>query len=231
MSVSGFYKTDVIGKLRPPAQILSWFNIMLNPSGWRHIESGVYKPIAKSGLVGGFQAQQASGTPLSFGHIYVNDNGFYTDTAVVTFNLGEVNSNKYSYFYKCPTIGQNFKAFNMKFWLMSSGAFSGCSPTFLFKTFPIWQSGLNLRSETSGVQVVPLSLPSTQNVFTKGSNIYVSGCYLEKEFTNFIYIVGKFPSGSYILGTYGDRKKRDFIFRLSYDYTDINANTLYTDID
>lgn len=231
MPPSGFYQTEIIGNLRPPAQILQWDIDEVNPSGYRHIESGVYKPDAKLGLRGGFTAQKESGVALDFGEIYANENGFYTDTVCMTFNLGEVNDHPDSYFNNADGIGTNFKTFNMKFWMSNMTAFTdkGYNPDFYYKTFNIWQSGISLKSDTPGVLVVPSALPSLQNIYSKNSQIFISGVYREAEFSNFIYTVGKFPSGVYELGSYGGLGSGNFIFRLTYDWTNIDANVLPTD--
>ncbi len=230
MSVSGFYPTSVIGHLRAPGQVIIWNTGRPDPSGWRQWESGVYRPSAKIGWAGGFQAQKESGVVIDFGDIYADDAGFYTNTACLTFNLGEVNNNKNSFFNIPNTIGTGFKAYNMRFWIENSGAFNGYSPKFYFKTYRTWQGNFNLRSTTPGVQEVPHSLPSSYNIQAKANTIFVSGTYLEVEFSHFIYVVGKFPAGSYTLGKYGGLGIGNFKFRMTYDYTDIGARVYPADV-
>ncbi len=232
MSVSGFYPASVTGCLRAPGEVIAWDLGKPDPSGHRQWESGVYKPSAKIGWAGGFQAQQESGVVVDFGDVYVNDTaGFYTDTVCLTFNLGEVNGNPASFFNLIPTeIGTDFKAYDFRFWIANSGAFTGYSPKFYYKTYRTWQGNLALRSDTAGVAEVPNSLPAAQNVFTKNGKIYTSGSYNEVEFTHFIYVVGKFPPGTYVLGTYGGLGSGNFRFRTTYNYTDINANVYSTDV-
>ena len=229
-AVSGFYKNTVVGKNRAAGQVIVWDLGKPNPSGWRQWESGVYKPSAKLGWAGGFQAQKESGVVVNFGEVYANDNGFYTDTVCLTFNLGEVNNNPASFFNIPNTIGTNFRAYNFKFWIANSGAFTGYSPKFYYKSYRTWQNNLALRSTTPGAAIVPNSLPAAQNIWTKNGLVYVSGSYLEKEFTHFIYVVGKFPAGSYTLGTYGGLGTGDFRMRLTYDWTALGANVYSTDV-
>jgi hypothetical protein len=211
--------------------ISCWNKDNADPSGYRHFESGIYKPAAKIGNVGGFPAQLESGVALDFGEAIVDSSGFYTETAIITLNLGEVNKNPASYFNLClGSIGTRFKAFNIKLWLASSGAFAGYSPTFYFLPSKTWDKGRRITSSTPGVQVVPLSAPVSQNIFSKNNNIYISGCYKDLEFTHYVYIVGKFPPGSYSLGEYGGLGSGNFTFKASYDYTDIDANTIGVDV-
>jgi len=229
MSASGFYKSFIIGDLRPPVQILSWNIDGVNRSGFRHIESGVYKPTAKIGLVGGFTAQHESGVALSFGSPYVMDSDFYSNTACITINMGEVNSNHASYFNKASGIGHSFKAFNMRFWLHNYTAFSGYSPEVYYKKSSSWLRGHHIESLTPGANPIPLSMPSEQNIFVKGSTVFINGEYKDAEFSDFIYLSILFPSGNYILGTYGGLGSGNFRFKLSYDWTDASANVLSTD--
>lgn len=229
---SGFYPTEVIGKLRPAANVLSWDRDYVDPSGYRHRESGIYKPDAKIGNMGGFPAQHESGVALSFGEVQPVTAGFYTETAIITLNLGEINGNPASYFNLAQdNVGANLKIFNLKFWLASSGAFSskGYKPTFYYLPAKTWDRGRQIRSTTPGVAVVPLSMPASQNIFSKNNNIYISGCYKDLEFSHYIYIVGKFPAGTYELGEYGGLGSGNFIFKLSYDWTDKDATTLVGD--
>jgi hypothetical protein len=118
----------------------------------------------------------------------------------------------------------------MKIWLASSGAFAGYNPTFYFLTAKTWDKARRITSATPGVQVVPLSMPSSQNILSKNNNIYISGCYKDLEFTHYVYIVGKFPAGTYTLGEYGGLGSGNFTFKVSYDWTDIEANTIGADV-
>lgn len=230
---SGFYPTVVIGKLRPPAIITQWNIDSLDPSGYRHWMSGQYKPDAKRAIIGGFTAQRESGTFLNFDEVYVNSSGFYTNTTVFTFNFGEVNTHPSSFFNLASGIGTNFKGFNVRFWIDNKTAFSGYNPIFYYLTSQAWRQGLHLKSNTIGVQVVPSSLPATQNIPTSSDNqVFISGVYQDREFSHYIYTVGKFPSGiNYVLGTYGGQGSNDFLWRISYDWSSINANILPMDID
>lgn len=240
---SGFYPTEIQGRLRPPAQIEQWNIARPNPSGLRHWESGVYKPSAKGttrlaadGLRGGFQAQLESGVAIDFGKANVDNNGFYSNTICLTFNLGEINTHPDSFFNLATGVDTWFKAFNIKFWVNEISALSGIcggsgTPTFYYLTSADWRRNLKLRSTTTGAQVVPSSLPSSQNLFSKGeSTVFVSGVYTEQEFSHFLYIVGKFPSGcNYPLGTYGGSGQGTFTWRFTYDWTNITAAVRSTD--
>ena len=231
-TASGFYSNTVIGKLRAPAQIIQWNISKVRPSGWRHIESGVYRPEAKIGWVGGFPAQGASGNALDFGQVEVENTGFWTPTVGLTFNLGEVNTHPSSFFVNATTVGTNLKAFNMKFWMPNKTVFTdvGYSPVFYYNTYWVWQSGIQMRDTTPGAAVVPSSLPASQNLYSKNNSIFVSGVFQDLEFSHYVYIAAQFPSGNYTLGNYGGLGSGNFTFRVTYDWTDINANTLSTDV-
>lgn len=241
MAVSGFYSNQVIGSLRAGGQISQWNHNSVNPSGHRHHESGVFKADAKYvPFRGGFTAQKESGVAIDFGQVLASNSGFQTDAVILTFNLGEVNSHTDSYFNKmvdASSIGTNFKAFNMRFWVGNLTAFSGIpNPTFYFLRSSEWRedfdfqpfiSGIQMLGLSSGVQQLPLIMPEDQNIYAKTNEIvFISGNFKEKEFTEFIYIRGVFPSGNYLLGTYGGLGLNTFTFKFSYDYTDINANVI-----
>jgi len=231
MIASGFFNTYILGKLRPPAQILQ-FNIDgMESSGIKHVESGVYKPYAKTGLCGGFEAQHASGVSLDFGETIPSTNGFYSKTICFTFNQGEVNSHPDSYFATASGIGQDFKVFNVKCWSSNLSAFGTNRPTWYYLPSKAWRRSFSLSSGTAGVQILPSVMPTLYNIPTLSPNaVFISGCYRDSEFSRFVYIVGLFPSGQYELGTYGGQSVGDFKFRLSYDWTGIKANVLDTDI-
>jgi len=242
MAASGFYVDTVIGRLRAAGQIEHWDRNSINPSGYRHHESGQYKAFAKLGLIGGFTAQKESGVAINFGQLVVPDNsGFMTDTVPITFNLGEVNSHPSSFFNKMvddKNVGVDFKAFNMRFWQGTLVAFSGLpTPTFYFRNSAEWRQGYMLQPLTSsgtlmsGVQVVPSSMPDCDpNVLAKSpDSIFVSGNFIEKEISHFLYVRGIFPSGNHILGIYGGLGEKTFTFRFSYDWTIKDANVLSTD--
>jgi hypothetical protein len=226
---SGFYSTEVIGRLRAPGQVEQWDKVRLDPSGYRHHESGQYKADSKvlPTLVGGFTAQKESGVPLDFGSIYIEESGFRTNTAVFTFNQGEVNSHPNSYFNEmvaASSVGE-FKAFNMRLWQGNLDAFSGLpQPTLYYRNASQWIQNYDLQPSDSGVLILPSSMPLTQNIFSKHPDDFaVSGNFREAEFTHFIYMKGFFPSGSYQLGTYGGLGLDTFTINFSYDYTDLEA--------
>jgi len=234
MSVSGFYKTEVIGALRPPIQVIQWNINRPSPSGWRQVESGVYKPTAKLGWRGGFTAQHESGVALDFGDIYVNtnqDSSFYTDTVCLTINQGEINSNPSGFFDQASGVGTGYKIYGMRFWLHNYDAISGYQPTFYYITHRTWHRGLHLTSGTAGVLSMPLSMPASQNIYKNGSDIFMSGVFKDRQFSDYIYAVALFPSGDYTLGTYGSLGGGDFTFKVSYDWTSQSANVLPTDME
>ena len=248
---SGFYRTAVSGALRAPAQIEQWNPLRIDPSGFKQWESGVFKAAAKGtagdrlaadGNRGGFTAQKESGVPIDFGENIANDNGFYSNTAVVTFNLGEVNRNPDSFFdqmleasgvQECDNVGTNFKAFNMRFWVNNLDAFRTANasgiPIMYYLTSADWRRNLTLRETTPGAQVMPSSLPPDQNWFVGDTDIFSSGAYRDSEFSHFLYMVAKFPPANYRLGTYGGSAEKNFTFRFTYDWTDIDANVRPTD--
>ncbi len=230
---SGFYKTEVIGKLRPPYQVENWIRDKHSPSGYRHFESGFYKPAAKIGLCGGFVAQNEVGDVIDFGSVYVANSGFYTNTAVLTLNMGEVNKHSDSFFNAASGIGTNFKLFNIRFWFSNNFEVAIYNPVFYYRQSASWLKGFNLRPNSPGAQIVPSSMPNTQNLFIKGNQIFMSGVYKDKEFSNFLYLVGKFPSGAipFALGTYGGPMVGSFTFRFSADWTNIQARVLPGDIE
>jgi hypothetical protein len=239
---SGFFSDQVVGALRAPGQILQWQVRSVNPSGWRHHESGVLKPDAKLvPFCGGFTAQKESGVPVDFGQILFDASGFATPTIPITFNLGEVNSHPDSYFNLMVadgSVSSDFKAFNMRFWVGNLDAFAGLpQPTFYFQNSAEWRrrfrlepfvSGIEALGLAAGVSVVPSSMPlSGPNVFAKSPDSpFISGSFQEKEMSHFLYVKGVFPSGNYPLGTYGGLGQGDFTLKFSYDYTSLDANII-----
>ena len=232
MSISGFYQGFVIGDLRPPAQVIQWNPSMPSPSGIRHWESGLYKPTAKIGFRGGFNAQGETGDIINFGEIYIADSGFYTDTIVLTMNMGEVNKHPDSFFDSAVGIATNFKQFNLRFWLHNIDSIAQYNPIFYYLQSAEWRRRFVLRPSFPGTLVVPSSMSDTQILFVRNDEIFMSGAYKDKEFSNFLYIVGLFPSGinPFVLGTYGGESMNNFVWRFSYDYTAINANVLPGDL-
>lgn len=235
-AISGFFKDTVLGPLRPPAQIQQWDRDATDPLGLRHWESGNYKTDAKLGLVGGFDAQLESGNVLNFGEIVTNDSGFLTDTVVFTFNFGEVNSHVDSFFdqmISASSVGLNFKAFNMKMWRGSVSAFTSASvpaPIFHFLQSSGWKQGFNVTPGGADTSVMPTSIPPSGNIFANQTDVFISGVYTDTSFSNFIYVRGQFPSGAFALGTYGGLGENTFTLKFSYDWTDINATTLVSDL-
>jgi hypothetical protein len=224
--------------LRAPGQVLQWRPANVDPSGLRHWESGNYRADAKVGFVGGFDAQFESGMALDFGSVNAEDAGFLTDTIALTFNMGEVNTHVDSFFDQMvavSSVGTNFKAFNMKFWVGDLTAFSATgvpTPIFHMAKSADWIRNKHVAPNGPGVEIVPSSLPASGNVLARSpSTVFVSGVYKDLEFSHFIYLAGEFPSGAFPLGTYGGLGQQDFTFKFSYDYTDIFANVKASDLD
>ncbi len=235
-AISGFFTDTVLGPLRPPAQIQQWDRDANDPFGFRQWESGNYKPNAKIGLVGGFDAQLESGNVLNFGEVTTNDNGFLTDTVVFTFNFGEVNAHPDSFFDQmvaASSVGTNFKAFNMRLWRGSVSAFTSTgapTPVFHFLQSSGWKRGFTVTPGGADTSIVPTAIPPSGNIFANQTGVFVSGVYQDVSFSNFIYMRGKFPAGAFTLGTYGGLGESTFTFNFSYDWTDINAAVLVSDL-
>jgi len=235
-AISGFFTDAVLGPLRPPAQIQQWDRDANDPFGFRQWESGNYRPDAKIGLVGGFDSQFESGNVLNFGEVIADDSGFLTDTVVFTFNFGEVNGHPDSFFDQmvaASSIGTNFKAFNMRLWTGNVNAFTSVSvplPTFHFLQSSGWKQGFNVTPGGANTSVVPTSIPPSGNIFANNTGVFISGVYKDVSFSNFIYMRGEFPAGSFTLGTYGGLGEDSFTFNFSYDWTDINASVLVSDL-
>lgn len=242
MSTSGFFPTTVVGMLRAAGQVEQWDRNAIDPTGFRHHESGEYRPDAKKlvALCGGFTAQMESGVAINMGQIVLPPptSGFKTDTVVLTFNLGEVNSHPDSFFDQmvaASSVGPNFKAFNMRFWEGSLSAFSGLPrPTFYFRNSATWRRGYTLDPLTSsgtlhsGVFILPSSMPDC-DMLIKAKDpevVFVSGNFKEPEICHFLYVRGIFPSGNYPLGTYGGLGLKTFTFKFSYDWTSIDAHVI-----
>lgn len=220
-----------------------WNETRPSPIGFRNWESGVYKPAAKGferlepdGLVGGFDAQKESGRAAEFGNTFVNDNGFTTPTLTLTFNLGEINNHPDSFFNLMVADGSvsaAFKAFNMRFWIDSDSVFrdKGYQPSWWYIQQSGWSRNLTLSSGTAGALPLPSSIPDEQNIFVNGDEIFSSGSYRDEAFSNFIYVAGEFPAfpSGYELGTYGGLGASGFKFKLSYEWTGIDARTRVTD--
>lgn len=224
-SSSGFFPNLVVGNLRPVAQVLQWRKNRPDPTGFRHIESGLFVASAKVGNVGGFTAQNKTLNLLDFGETVANDaSGFNSNTTILTVNLGELNSNPNSFFNALSGAADNFKLFNVRFWMPDKSVFNALSGAdFYYKTFETWQRGLSLNTSTPGILVVPSSLPDTFNIRFRNQTQFASGAFTDGEFSNFIYLFGNFtgmPSSG--LGTYDN----NFKFRFTYDWTDQGAEVL-----
>lgn len=240
---SGFFPGAVSGKLRAAGQIEQWNETKPSPVGFRHWESGAYKPAAKGstrlladGLVGGFAAQKESGVAADFGDVLISDSGFITPTLTLTFNLGEINAHPDSFFNLMVadgSVSSVFKAFNMRFWIEDDTAFRGKDyhPEWFYLQQSGWSRNLVMTSGTVGALPMPSSLPDAQNIFVNGTDIFSSGSYVEAEVSNFISVVGHFPlrASGYDLGTYGGLGIGDFQFKMSYEWTDQEAITRDTD--
>lgn len=240
---SGFFPNAVSGALRAAGQVEQWDETKPSPVSFRHWESGNYKPSAKGfetgepdGLAGGFDAQQESGRAIDFGGTFISDSGFVTPTVALTFNLGEINSHPDSFFdimFSEGSVDPDFKAFNMRFWLDSKTTFTdkGYAPEFFFLQQSGWSRDLVLTSGTAGALPVPSSLPSAQNIFVAGNGVFSSGSYIEDQVSNFIYVAAHFPNNpsGYELGTYGGLGSGNFKFKLSYEWTDLDASVRSTD--
>jgi hypothetical protein len=76
---------------------------------------------------------------------------------------------------------------------------------------------------------VPSSLPVTFNITSRGDQ-FISGVFLNEEFTDYIYVFGDFSGvAGDILGTYGIDASGDFRFRFTYDWTEKSAEILPND--
>lgn len=250
---SGFFPTTVVGHLRPPGQIVQWNIASPNPSGFRHVESGAIKRTANANHRGGFTAQKESGVAINFGNILAHDtSSFETDTICLTFNLGQVNENprsRFNFLYNLGsgTFSTSLTAFNFRFWVGELTAFdsvaksgsvtiSGIRPSFYYHESADWRRRYNLSLldssgvPVSGVYVLPSSMPSFPNIYSRANDVSISGSFKDREFTNFIYVKGFFPalpSGQkYKLGTYGGLGLKTFRLKFSYDYTALNANII-----
>lgn len=150
--------------------------------------------------------------------------------------------------------------FNFRFWVGSLDAFStvalsgstpisGTKPNFFFRESAQWRRSYSLeRTEpsgltssgtfpsgapqvpVSGVFVLPSSMPTFPNIYSRERDISISGSFKDREFTNFVYLRGFFPdlpSGQkYKLGTYGGLGQNTFTLKFSYDYTAFDANII-----
>lgn len=256
-TTSGFFLTAVSGYLRPSAQIVQWNIAAPNPSGLRHVESGAIKRTANLDNRGGFTAQMESGVAIDYGNIFIQDgSGFETDTVALTLNFGQVNENELSRFDRMwnngsGTAATNLVGFNFRFWVGELNAFdnavnSGTStvsvrPSFYFRESAEWRRNYaltlteasggvpgNPQVPVSGVFVLPSSMPDFPNIYSRERDISISGAFVDREFTNFIYTRAFFPqlpSGqNYRLGTYGGLGEKTFRLKFSYDYTAFDAN-------
>lgn len=250
---SGFFPNEVLGHLRPTAQIIQWNPAAPNPSGRRHVESGSYRKTAHLQNVGGFTAQQESGVALDFGDIAIpgGGSGFQTDTVPITFSLGDLNSNPNSRFNGMVGSGngsEDLTAFNFRMWIGNLNAFNNVAysgankdpvqvdPVFWYRESAQWRQAYQLEFtdssgvQISGVSIVPSSMPDCPNVFSRGDEVMVSGAYQDREFSNFVYLRGNFPnlpSGQfYRLGTYGGLGQNTFTTKFSYDYTRKDSNII-----
>lgn len=252
---SGFFPNEVLGHLRPSAQIIQWNIAAPDPSGRRHVESGSYRKTAHLQNVGGFTAQRESGVALDYGDIPIpgGGSGFQTDTIAITFNMGDLNSNPNSRFDQLFNEGSgtgsaDLTAFNFRMWIGNLNAFNNVAysgaqkdpvpvkPVFWYRESAQWRKGYKLEFtdssgvQISGVSIAPSSMPDCPNVFVREDEVMTSGAYLDREFSNFVYMRGNFPdlpSGQfYKLGTYGGLGLGTFTTKFSYDYTRKDSNIL-----
>jgi len=154
-------------------------------------------------------------------------------------------------------VGTDFTAFNFRYWVGNLSAFnvvsvsgdppgvtiSGVKPSFFFRESAEWRQNFKLELTeisggvsgaplipVSGVLIMPSSMPDCPNVSSREDDISISGAFLDREFTNFVYTRAFFPalpSGQrYKLGTYGALGQGDFTLKFSYDYTALDANII-----
>ena len=123
------------------------------------------------------------------------------------------------------SVREDIQIFNLRLWIDKYTAFVGYpKPSFYFRESNQWLGRYELQKGAFGVQVMPSSMPSYPNVFTRSpSEIMVSGTYLDREFSHFIYVKGFFAPANYHLGTYGGLGLKNFTLRFTYDYTDLNS--------
>jgi len=199
----------------PPVLVWSWDTSKVDPSGYRHIDSGVYKPGAKSDLIGGFDSNQSSGVALN-----VLTQTDLTPSATVvggtkalTVSLGLPADSHFSS-ANAGAVGSSLRIYNIKMWLndKSDLTASGVTPTLYYRSDSSWTKGIALTSASSGVAAFPE---------TEGSGIslgVVNSGNADLEITNYVYTFLELPSGTYEQGVLGGLGG-GYEIRVSYDFT------------
>lgn len=221
-SVGGYLvaieQTEASGTItigRPPVAVHSWDTSKNDPYGYRHIESGPYKPAAKGDLVGGFSKQNGSNTPLTVFSSENLDLGSTTNggTKAVNVSLALPSGAGFSS-ASAGDIVDGLNIYNVTMWLndQSGASASGISPSLYYKKSSSWLGDVALTPASGGVSGFPTTQVSgiALGDITTGSNS-------DQSSTDYVYLFVELPSGSYGPGVVGG-PDNDYSIRISYDF-------------
>lgn len=200
---------------RPPTVVYSWDTSKLDPSGYRHVESGAYMPAAKSDLIGGFNKQAESGVALNLATL-TDLNPLSTvvgDTKALTVSLGAPSGQNFDN-ATAGDIVDGLRVYNIKMWMndTSDVSASGINPTVYYRTDSAWTKDIALTSASSGVQAFPISEASGISLGSVESTLE------DSEITSYVYLFVELPSGAYNQGVVGGLGG-GYEIRVSYDFT------------
>ena len=200
---------------RPPVAVHSWDTSKSDPSGYRHIESGPYKPAAKGDLIGGFSKQNGSNTPLTVFSSQDLSLGSTTNggTKAVNVSLAAPSGAAFSS-ATAGDIVDGLNIYNVTMWLndQSGASASGISPSLYYKKSSSWLGNVALTPASGGVSGFPTAQGSgiALGDITTGSNS-------DQSSTDYVYLFVELPSGSYSPGVVGGTDN-DYSIRISYDF-------------
>ncbi len=200
---------------RPPTVVYSWDTSKLDPSGYRHVESGAYRPAAKSDLIGGFNKQAESGVALNLATLTdLNPSSTVVgDTKALTVSLGAPSGQNFDN-ATAGDIVDGLRVYNIKMWMndTSDVSASGINPTVYYRTDSAWTKDIALTSASSGVQAFPISEASGISLGSVESTLE------DSEITSYVYLFVELPSGAYNQGVVGGLGG-GYEIRVSYDFT------------
>lgn len=212
--------TGTISQARPAATIWEWDTTKVDPTGYRHIESGLYKPAAKTQVIGGFSAQnEASGVLSLLSQADLSPSSDVTGgTKCVTVSVSDPNG---LYFDTATeSIAEDRGIYNAMMWMNDTSALSasGISPTVHYRKQSTWEKDIALASGTSGVAPFPTNLGSAISLGDINSRM------TDSEISNYVYMFVELPSGTYGPGTVGG-SSGGFSVRVTYDFSGEGATS------
>jgi hypothetical protein len=206
--------TGSITQARPAATIWEYDTTKVDPTGYRHVESGIYKPAAKKGVIGGFVAQNETTGNLSLiSQTDLSPASTVTGpTKCVVVNISDPNG---LYFDAATeTISSDRGIYNVKMWLNDQSAVSasGVSATVYYKKQSQWDKDISLTSGSAGVA----AFPTTEGTAIELGDI--NARLTDSEVSDYVYMFVEMPAGTYGPGTIGG-DAGGYSVRVTYDFS------------